>query len=470
MTRKSVIFAAFALLFAFNLTLLAVAETNGFISKRMMELWAAGITQVEATGFRQTESFYPPLPDTLNLIATWLIPGQVPAPLVLSAILASLLTMLWFANLRQNGGFGWIGAGILTTLLVLNPMFLRSFAEGPGMVLMLFGTWLYLRGLVNLRIRGSAPDIMKVGLGLVIAVVSHGYGLMIAAAALPCLMMSGRPDQLTNAPFGFLATMVFPVALAGVSLIFVGYVFDLPIFTPQPGSGSVTAPRAVMVAILALLPASITAILLHSGLMRFWLPLVAGLATLLAATVMNVMLGLLTDPILIAAPYLCFAAVAIRFWPFTQRRGPIAAAMLTVSWVCCAILVTLPSNAVTSRWALAVLGHQVDNSERQAAAQVVNFLDGKTGVMVDIERSPELVIASNGVQGLTVAGQPRYDLAVRTRQSDADILVLRTAALNTNAERDRLARALGLTGFGVPPGYIVTFSAGPWQVYESIEQ
>ncbi|MGB5865802.1 MAG: hypothetical protein WBG95_16055 [Sulfitobacter sp.] len=450
--------AIFCALFALALSLQVRIFDGGFISERTIDLWAHALLAADAVPFNVTNSFYPPLPRALTLGLGWL---PLPAPSVLAALLSALITMTWWSNLRENGGYGWIGATALTVALILNPVFLRAVADGPGMMLLIYGTWIFARGLMGLRLRGSTNDMMKVSFGLVLVVLSHAFGLLLTLAAMPALILAGRPSQVGGHPVSFLVTMLFPVFVAGLSLAIINLTLGLPVvprIISEPGADVLPSLLALGV---VLVPA-IAVVRRVWGVARYWMPLLGGMISLVLSVLLNSVFGPLNDPMLAAAPALGLAAVALRFWPFGRDRAVAAASLSIASAIAAAFI--LFHNPVGARLIEAISGQQYITENASAARKIATLLRDSTGIILDAERSPEIVVASGNTRQLIFDGNIDYELTRRRRTATAAAqnIVLRVG--------DRLSENLDPGNSGDIPGYRLILAAQDWRVFERTGQ
>lgn len=119
----------------------------------------------------------------------------VPGPFLIAAALGAGLLLVWYVNLRDTAGFSRAASLACVALLALNPFFLRAVAEGGEALLTLLGTWVFARGIVNLRLTGNAPDMMKVAVGMLVVSLSSSYGLMICLGSLPFMIVAGAAEH-----------------------------------------------------------------------------------------------------------------------------------------------------------------------------------------------------------------------------------------------------------------------------------
>lgn len=469
MTRLTGTLVAFVSLFLLLLMTLAWTEMHGFVSARTTELWAKAIVQVDGPAvFKSTEAFYPPLPFILTLSAQWLVADvtPVPIPFLLSAALGAALLLLWFDNLRDNGSFTALGSCIAVALLALNPFFLRSLADGPESVLTLIGTWVFARGLVNLRLTGNAPDMMKVAVGLLIVSLSNSYGLLICLGAMPFMIVAARPSMLVASPFGYLVSMFFPVLVAVVSILFVSEIFDsnlIPLLSEGEDGSAEGFPLATMLGlasvVLVVVARTVTA-------PRYFMPLLATFGTVLGAYLLNAVYHVESDPAVAIAPMLAVVAVAVRFWPPLKLREPIVAMLLALGAVLSVISLRVGPVEETRAWMTAFGGNPVKKSI--LTQDVAVFLNGKSEIMVDVEKNAELVTALGRVDNLIVAGQPMYEMAMQGAAPRSNYIVVRTGSGQTGAS-DRIMRRFPQLSYNGLPLYEEVFQNPEWKVFQRVE-
>lgn len=319
--------------------------------------------------------------------------------------MGGLLAVSWYYNLLNRAAYDRVSAALVVVLLVLNPIFLRALSEGPSMMCLILGAWLYFRGLVNIRLFGTAPDMMKVALGLLVATMSHELGVLFALATLPGLVLAARPSLLAVSPSGYLVSMFFPVVAAVLSLFFVSAVLKTNFFAVQllaPDSGWA---GATFLALLCLLPVPVMVFLRLFMQARFSMPLGGIMLTLVGMALLNRVYPVEPDPVLVAAPALGAIPVAARWWTRTALRStPLAALMLLSAMLGVWSLGTL-GGPQSRAWLQAARGQAVPNPVAEAA-QVAAFLRGRADVLADVERHPDLVAALGNAANFIAAGAP----------------------------------------------------------------
>ncbi|HBB85115.1 MAG TPA: hypothetical protein DC031_18050 [Sulfitobacter sp.] len=440
-------------------------EANGFVSMDVTDLWAKSIVQIEGPAqFKATDAFYPPVPYALSLLGQALLTGtQVPVPFVLSALVGAGLLVLWFLNLRDTGRFSGFTSAILVLLLALNPFFLRALADGPEMMFCILGTWLFARGIVNLRLTGNAPDMMKVAVGLLVVALSDSFGLMLCLGAMPFMIVAARPSMIAASSTGYLVAMFYPVAAAVGSLMFVSLIFDSRLVPLLSETVVPLTSSQHMIVLLGLCPAALVAILRNILMPRLFMPLLAAVGAVLGGYTLNTFFHVEGDPAMAIAPMLGVLVAAIRFWPNLSLREPIAIALLSFSLVSSVLVTRYVAHDETRNWARAMVG--IENAASRPDREVISFLRDKSEIMVDVEKNPEIVIGFGSVDQLVIAGQPSYDWALeggvpRTRY----IVVPRQA--EGQATADRILRRFPQLKQSKLPGYGEVFENSQWRVFE----
>ena len=465
MTRQVSGLFSFAALFLGLLASLGWAEAQGFVSSDVTALWSRAIVQVDGPAhFKSVDAFFPPVPFALSIVLQWILNGtMVPVPFILSALLGAALLLLWFFNLRDNGVFSLAGSLATVALLGLNPFFLRAVADGPQTVLTILGTWVFTRGIVNLRLTGNAPDMMKVAVGLLIVALSDSFGLMICLGALPFMIVAARPSMLTASSTGYLVAMFYPVVAGIGSLMFVSTIFNsrlIPLLIEEPAPATWATHALIL---LGMLPVAATAILRNVLLPRLFMPLIAAMATVCGAYLLNAFFHLEGDQTMAFAPMLGVVAVAVRFWPPLPLREPIVLTLLALGVVVSAIAFQAIPLHETRAWVSAVRG---DGAGTSSSTQDLSmFLQDKSGIMVDVERNPEIVTAMGGVDSLIVSGEPLYDWALGGGLPQAGYILV-PAGTNPNGTSDRILRRFPGLDRGRLAGYHEVFQNAHWRVFE----
>jgi len=467
MTRHAGQLAFFILIFIALLLALAWAQGHGFVAERITVLWAKAIMQIDGpVGYNATDAFFPPLPFVLTIGLQWITGGTaVPTPFILSAALGALMVMMFYSNLRYNGGVSALTSAASVLLLTVNPFFLRALADGPEAILTLIGTWVFARGIVNLRIAGNAPDMMKVAVGLLIVSLSNSYGLLICLGSLPFMIVAARPSMLIASPIGYLVAMFYPVVAAILSLIFISKIFDsalMPQLVEAPLNISLWGHFAILA---GLAPVTLLAALRNIVTPQYVLPLIAAFGTVLGAYLLNTMLHVESDPALAIAPMLAVLVAAIRFWPLNAPREPIIIALLALSLLLSLLSLRASPDTETRNWFYAAQGNKLSGAN--LTQDVVNFLEGKDGIMVDVERNPQIVPTIDNMSRFIVSGQTMYDWALQGGLMRAPYILLRNTQKD-GAEADRILRRFPELSTDEMPFYDVVFSNERWRVAKRV--
>ncbi|MWD26393.1 hypothetical protein E0K89_002770 [Aquicoccus sp. SCR17] len=465
MTRATGFLLGWAALATALLAPLLWVEAHGFLSGAVIADWGRAILQVDGPAlFRATDPLYPPLPKVLTLAVQGVAgrPG-LPTPHIVSLAVGGLTLLVWFGEFRRRGRYSAPVAAALVLLLALNPVFLRALSEGPGAVFLVLGTWLYARSLLDLRQSGTAPDMMKVAIGLLVVSMAHPFGLLIAMGSLPVIVLAARPSMIAASSLGFMVSMFFPAAAAVASLLFVSLVLGSTFLALEPTPAGLAPLDELSLPLLTGAMAVIVLARLVPAPRRM-LPLLAAMAGLLGAILLNFVFRFESDPALLAAPMLGLLAAALPLSPVNRVRGAAMTAFL---------LLALPLNGwglatfgaeLDRRWLEAALGHDLGDPLRRERA-LAAFLRDREGVLLDAERHPGLIAVLGGTRGLVIAGQTSYELAALGGRPRAGYIAVRAPEGSTGG-RDRLLAAQPQLSISAPGGYRLAYQSGPWRVFE----
>jgi hypothetical protein len=382
---------------------------------------------------------------------------------LLSAGFGAVLLIIWYRNLRDKGGFGALASGSAVFLLAANPFFVRALAEGPEAILLLIGTWIYTRGLVNLRLSGNAPDMMKVAVGLLIISLSHSYGLLVCAGAMPCIIIAARPSMLAASPWGYLVSMFFPVAMAAASLLFISAIFNSSLIPLISSAGLPASQDPHLIVLAGIVPIVVIAVFRTIKTPHHFMPLLAAMGTILGAYILNMNYRIEADPIIAIAPMLSVIPVAMRFWPPVPLRAANMIALLSVSFMICLTFIGTIKTEGTAAWYRAVTMRSDDMPLPMQA--VGAFLADKSNIMVDVERNPQIVTALGAVDNLILAGTPAYEIALRGGRITASYIVTQNVDGNANTT-DRVLLGFPRLIVDMQPNYKIVFEDAGWRVFQ----
>lgn len=433
----------------------------------LTSLWARAILQIDGPAqFRSSTAFYPPLPFVLALFVQPFTGAMaVPGPFLIAAALGAGLLLVWYVNLRDTAGFSRAASLGCVALLALNPFFLRAVAEGGEALLTLLGTWVFARGIVNLRLTGNAPDMMKVAVGMLVVSLSSSYGLMICLGSLPFMIVAARPSMLLASPTGYLFAMFYPIVAGIGSLMVVAAIFDSQLMPLLVEGVAPVALRDHLWVLAGLVPVALAATLSNLRALQYFLPLMAINGAVVGAYVLNLGFHVESDLIIAAAPLLAVVVVALRFWPPSALRAPAVLAVLLLGLVLSAQSLRMAPPGESRDWALAVTGTR--SPARDATAELAAVLQGKSGIMVDAERNPTIITALRGVKQLAVAGQVVYDWALEGGVPRAAYILI-PAAGTEGATRDRILRRFPQLEQDRLAGYSEVFRNAAWRLFEPI--
>ncbi len=454
--------------FAVYLALAAWLQIHGYLASGVVDLWSRVIVQIDGPpDFKPPDPIYPPLPLVLVMMSHLVFgSGNVPLPIAVAAAIAALMAASWFSNFRSQGRMSVKFAGILTLLLATHPALLFTVSQGPELVLLCLGVWVFTRGMVHLRQSGNAPDMMKVAVGLMLVGLSSAFGLLFTLATVPFLAVAARPSLFLSSPTGYLFAIVFPIACAVGSLLFVSFIFDMPLVAEPKSTHQSTFLLSVLAPVLTLsLPILASCFRMRHAPTRL-VPLLASASCVVVAAIFNYYLVGFADPMTACTPLVAVAAVAIGFWPPGLSRSNFGTSSLVASWLASAVLLGQAEGTESDRWQAHVRGFY--SAPNLSMLSVAEMLRGREGILIDVERSPDLVVELGGTKGMVVAGTPSFEQTVIGGRLDESFIVARRST-NSAVTEDQVLRRFPSISVEPPHGYIYRLLSDEWIVLERVE-
>jgi hypothetical protein len=458
-------------------------QSLGFISRYDLDLWGRAMLAnagLISTGDMVTS--YPPL----RYVAAMGLDAVFPALgwtniALLSALLGGGLAASWFAAFRVRG-FGIARAALVTLLLVANPLFLRTVAEGGGFVVLQVGVWLLALGMLNLRRANRVNDTILVALGLGIIAFSHPFGLAVAFAALPFLALVIPSEQLDKSPLSVFLMLLFPVLFSIAGFLYINWIFTNDPFnfvtTTSRDSASIGFPvngglatngaiGAALAAggILAVCPVGVMMWVRTRKQVPLHLALLALGGTLLAATALASGFGIAPDLGLTVGLAVAVAAACVAMWPKGVERSRTILLALLGGLIGGGIVAAIDRSGETARWRDAMLGQVVGPSNPELA-RLGQVLRGEDDILFDAESAPIVVAERGSVDGISSASSETFQMKVLLRDFNDNVLVVRSSRSSVGS--DRLGRALPTLFDDGMPGYRLLFDGATWRAYKAI--
>jgi hypothetical protein len=470
------------------LALAAFALRTGFIPDDSVRLWVGAMAAGEGeVSIGRIVSAYPSIPFLATALLEFVTPGGTPTPALAAALLFGLLAGLWFLALRAIG-LGLPSAAAITALLVFHPALVRAAIAGPSEMFMVLFLFLFGKGLYDLRVQSTAPEVMAVALALVGLSFSHPMGAAIAAASVPFLVLAVRPALVANSALNVVVALVFPTLFCIFAFVYVSWVF--------PGSGwsFFTAPAASLAAWVAglsrLIGGGLTGSLwLDAGALAtfalalgspcalaaiYWvrrrkplvMPALVLIAATLAAAVITVATGLFGEPaaVMVAAPVLC-ALVVIRI-PAVRERIPVVIVLLILGWFGGAAGLVLVDPRLATHLADAIDGASADR-ERIDALNLGAATHGREGVLIDTVNAPTVVLGRGSSRGLFPPGGETFAIALLFARLDTPFVAVADPQTLAGAQ-DQLNRIFPQLHRSGAVGYRLVYQNPTWRLFARI--
>lgn len=465
------------------LMLASISAQAGLIPNDTISLWAGAIIGGEGKlTIGQIVAAYPTLPFLATTALQWITPNGAPTPALLAAALAGLIAGVWFMAFRRSGLSSAV-AGAATALLAFHPALLRATIAGPSEMLAAGFLFLLSNSLFDLRARGATAEVMIVALSLFGLAFSHPMGAAMTCAAIPYLIFAVRPALVANSAFNVVLALVFPTVFSVAAFTYLSWVFPGNgwSFYSSPAAslatwiagvtdlfgGGLTGFHGLDTAVgfsLALALSAPFALVAAFSIRRrapLFSPMAVLAATAITAAAISAGTGWFGDPaaVAVAAPILC--AVAIMRIPSARADAGRMLGLLALGW-----LGGVLALGVVDPRALAMLSGNPaqEEMERVAALDIGRASAGRTGVLVDSENAPAVVVGRGDAHGLFPPTDERFVLSLMLGRLDAPFVAVPNPQSLTGAG-DRIGRNFPGVYVNGAPGYRLIFENSVWRLY-----
>jgi hypothetical protein len=465
------------------LTLASLATQAGLIPNDTISLWAGATVAGEGKlSIGHIVAAYPTLPFLATVALALVTPAGTPTPALLAAALAGLLAGVWFVAFRKIRLPAFFAA-VTAALLVIHPSLLRATIAGPSEMLVAVFLFLLGNSLFDLRARGAAPEVMMVALSLFGLAFSHPVGAAIACAAVPYLVFAVRPALVANSALNVVVALIFPTVFSIGAFTYISWVFPGEgwSFYSSPSqsltawstglnglfggglTGSHVLDASVAFALALTLGAPLALFATYNVRRRapLFSPMLVLTAATLTAAALSVGTGWFGDPaaVAVAAPILCAVAI-IRIPAAHDDRGRMLG-LLVLGWFGGALAL-----GVVDPRALALLsgGAAQAEIERTAALDIGRATAGRSGVLVDSENAPAVIVGRGDAQGLLPPTDERFILSLMFGRIDAPFVAVPSPQSATGAN-DRIDRNFPMFYSRGAPGYRLIFENATWRLY-----
>ena len=484
MTRLSAAVPLAAFAFVLALMLVALAVRNGFVPDDSMRLWAGATSAGDGEiSIGRIVAAYPTLPFVATALVALFSFDGTPAPALLAAGLLALVAGLWFGSFRA-AGFSLVTAAIITLILAFHPAMLRAIVGGPADLCLVLFLYLFASALYDLRVRGTASEVMAVGLSLVGLAFSHPIGAAIAFASVPFLIFAVQPTLAASSAFNVVVALVFPAVFAVGAFYYLAWVFPgagwsflaapaeslaawragvaAVIGDAPPGLLALDASLAIAIALALGAPLVIVALGLAFRRRPLVTPALVFTATLIAAAAVAVASGMAGEPSVIAVGAPVLTAIVVARVPLVRERLTLFVPLLAAGWLGGAASIVIVDPLTVTR--VSALLHGDGDRERLDTLAVGGAMVGRDGILADTDNSPAVVIGRGRAHGLLEpAGEP-FALALLFGRLDTPFVAVPDPQSNAGAN-DRIDKAFPALYRHGAPGYRVIYQNTTWRLF-----
>jgi hypothetical protein len=467
------------------LALTAYAVQRGFVAEDAATLWAGTISAGGGdVPIGRIIASYPTLPFFGATVLEWITPAGTPAPALLAAgLLGSLACIIYRAFCRA--GLSSAIAAAATALLVFHPAMLAACLSGAAEMFLVVCLYLFGSALFELRARTAAPEVMTAALSLVGLAFSHPIGAAVDVAAVPLLLFAVRPSLIANSAFNVLLALIFPTVFALGAFAYVSWVFPGSgwsfLATPAESlagwaadavriiPGPLSLNTAVAVAAALALGAPVVPFVIHVVRERrpLAVPPLVFAGAVIGAAFITVATGLFGTPAPLVAAAPILAAVIMARVSLTAERRKLALTLLVAGWFGGLVAVALVAPR-TARQLEASFGAAHAEQARLDALKLGGALSKTTGVLIDTDNAPVVVLGRGQSHGLIGAQDPGFALTLLFRRIDAPFVAVPDPH-SAAGIHDRLNEAFPLLYRDGAPGYRLAYGNKTWRLYARLE-
>ncbi|WP_294236169.1 hypothetical protein [uncultured Sphingomonas sp.] len=416
---------------------------------------------------------YPPLPYMLLVIGEMLGRplGLDPVALVDAALLGGLAAR-YGGSLAERGASTGI-VMLLVLLLALHPLSITAITRGPQGLLMLWGSWVLGRSMMDTRTVTGINETIALSLALPMLAMTGAQGAAIAVGAIPFLIFAVPRDLAERHYLGTYLVLLFPLVLSGLSLfalfviilhtpltVIIGDVYHAVRSGTPPGWAIVTlAPIATAgVAVIAVLLST-----MRTAPRALRESVAAGLASLMLASVLVVATGIARHPGELLVPALGFAAGVSTRWP-VEKLGQAGLSILVGALVAAPVI--LGTDAKANGLVMQLMAERTGAVSPDRA--VGRYLVGHRGVMIDALAHPAVVAERGSAADLLTDRSPVFGVSVLAHRVFTPAVAVR--AHRPGESDDAISRSMPKLFEQGPPGYRLVFDRDGWRVWARTER
>jgi hypothetical protein len=483
-TRLSTAVPLAAFAFVLALMLVALAVRNGLVPDDAMRLWAGATSAGDGEiSIGRIVAAYPTLPFVATVLVALFSFDGAPAPALLAASLLALVAGLWFGSFRA-AGFSLVTAAIITLILAFHPALLRAIVGGPADLCLVLFLYLFANALYDLRVRGTASEVMAVGLALVGLAFSHPVGAAIAFAAVPFLIFAVQPTLAASSALNVVVALVFPAVFAVGAFYYLAWVFPgagwsffaapaeslaawragvaAVIGDAPPGLLALDASFAIAIALALSAPLVIVALGLAFRRRPLVAPALVFTATLITAAAVAVASGMVGEPSVIAVGAPVLTAIVVARVPLVRERLTLFVPLLAAGWLGGAASIVIVDPLTVTQ--VNALLHGEGDRDRLDALAVGGAMVGRDGILADTDNSPAVVLGRGRAHGLLEPASEPFALALLFGRLDTPFVAVPDPQSNAGAN-DRIDKAFPALYRHGAPGYRVIYQNTTWRLF-----
>jgi hypothetical protein len=414
---------------------------------------------------------YPPLPYLLlSLVELVARPLGLSSAALATALLAAGLLASYLRALR-GAGYAWMAAIAFVLVFALHPLALLAVGRGAQALMLVWGVWIFGRGLFGFRTRGGVDDLLALSLSLPLLALTSTRGAVVAVSAIPFLLLAVPPDLRQRAYGSAYLVLLFPLLLAILFMIALSAILlqdPLAFITTEMLATGRWSDRPLPIILAASIAGVVGAnvigvgLILRSGRRK---PLQAAAGALLGTMVLTVALLALfgqADSALHALSITFGATMVFAVsWPAEEHRTLRVGALLLLGLLVSITFIGADQRAARNP-AAALFGNAAEIAPPEDLA-LGRWLIGREGVMIDAQMHPQVIAARGSAEGLVTETSPVFAVSLLARRIFTDHVALRQHQPSISA--DAISRTIPDLYRSGPPGYRLSYDLGGWRVW-----